>query len=291
MATNSANAHAYGDVTQAISTALIGVTAPTLPLPTALPAGWYDLGWLDNDAGLTEAATLQETKKYGWQGGGLVRTLRSQFERPFTFTCLEENAVTLGLLRPGQAITTTAGTAEVQTVTFTGTGTAGTFALTLTGYGTASGLAYNIASASLQTALNAGFNMTGITASGSAGGPYTVTFPAAYGNVPTMTSVNNITGVTLITHATTTPGVITTYSQSVGTTSSQNIRQWAIDLVDGNVHHRFYIPRGEVTSGGDVVYKADDLTVYQFTLTPYLTNGVFYTDLHDNPALASGSFA
>src|SRR6187431_1788187 len=102
MALNTANNHAYGDVTQAISTAAIGVTAPTAPLPVALAAGWYDLGWID-DGGVTESRSVNETKKYGWQGGGLIRNLRSQFENPFKFNAIEENAVTFGLLRPGQA--------------------------------------------------------------------------------------------------------------------------------------------------------------------------------------------
>lgn len=289
MATNSANAHAYGDVTQAVSTAIIGTAAPTAPLPVPLPASWYDLGWLDNDAGLSEGASLQEKKKYGWQGGGIVRTLRSQFERPFTFTCLEENAVTMGLLRPGQAITTVPGTAEVQTITYTGTATAGTLPMTVPAYGTITPV-YNVTPAALATALTALVGST-VTVTGTAGSNYVITFPAALGNVATIIApYTSATGLTNSSVTTTTPGVAPVYTQPVGTTSSQNIRQWAIDLVDGNIHHRFYIPRGEVTSGGNIVYKADDLTVYQFTLTPYLTNGRFYDDIHDNSALASGLF-
>ena len=285
MAANLANLHAYGDITQAISTAPLGTPAPTKPLPTALGANWSDLGWIDDGQGLTESNSSQETSKYGWQGGGKIGTLRSQFEHPFAFNCLEENAVVLGLLRPGKAITTTAGSAEVQTITLTGTGTAGTWSLTLPGYGTASALAYNIATAALVTALNTAFGMSGIAVSGTPGSSYVVTFPAAYGNVGILSAVNAIIGVSAIGVVETTPGVATTYAQGVGPVG-QNIRQFAIDLVSGNVHHRYYIARGEVSSTGDIVYKAAEYTVWQFTLTPYVVNGDFYVDLHDNPALA-----
>lgn len=287
MALNTANAHAYGDITQAISTAPLGATAPTAPLPTTLPANWSDLGWI-SDGGVTESKTFQETKKYAWQGGSIIRNLRSQFENPFQFQALEENAVTLGLLRPGKTITPTAGTAEVQTVTLTGTGTAGTWSITLPAYGTASGLAYNISTAALITALNAAFGMTGIAVTGTPGTSYVVTFPAIYGNVGLMTFVNSITGVTNIAAVETTPGVSTTYSQGVSGAISRNLRQFSIDLVDGVVRHRYYIPLGEVVSSGDIVYQANDLTVYEFTLTPYPdANGNFYYDLTNNPVMAT----
>lgn len=290
MAINTNNAHSYGDITQRILTAPLGTTIPTSPLPTAFGAGWLDLGWMD-DAGLTETDTKQETKKYGWQGGALVRVLRSQAEHSFAFNCLEENAITYGLLRPNSTIVTSGGSAEVQTVTITGTGTAGTWTLTLPGVATASGLAFNITTSALATALNSAFGMTGITVTGSAGTSYVVTFPVSAGNVVQLTATQAITGATGIAVVTTTPGVNGVNTTDVLPFVGRNLRMFGIDLVDGGVHRRFVAQNGEVTGNGDVIYNADNLTVLQYTLECYIdTNGAFFRDINDNPALASGLY-
>jgi hypothetical protein len=71
-------------------------------------------------------------------------------------------------------------TNEVQTVTITGSPTGGTFTLTFRG-ATTSGIAYNAAASTVQTALQ-GLSTIGsgnATVSGSAGGPYSVTFASA----------------------------------------------------------------------------------------------------------------
>ncbi len=76
-----------------------------------------------------------------------------------------------------------AATNEVQVVTVNGSPTGGTFTLSFRGVATA-GLAYNAAAATVQTALQ-GLSTIGAsnaTVTGSAGGPYTVTFAAALGN-------------------------------------------------------------------------------------------------------------
>jgi hypothetical protein len=90
-----------------------------------------------------------------------------------------------------------ADTAEVQTVTITGTPTGGTFTLSFNGQ-TTSGIAYNAAASAVQTALNglSTIGANGVTVTGSAGGPYTVTFANA-GNVNAMTaSGSGLTGGT-----------------------------------------------------------------------------------------------
>jgi hypothetical protein len=57
------------------------------------------------------------------------------------------------------------------------------------------------------------------------------------------------------------------------------------------VHKRFIAQNGEVTGNGDVVYNADNLTVLQYTLECYIdTNGAFFREINDNPALASGLY-
>ncbi len=103
-------------------------------------------------------------------------------------------------------------TNEVQTITITGTPTGGTFTVSFDGY-TTSALAYNIASADLQTALRALTSVGGanLTVSGSAGGPYTVTFNGtlAATNVNAMTASGaGLTGGTspAVAVAVTTPG-------------------------------------------------------------------------------------
>jgi hypothetical protein len=90
-------------------------------------------------------------------------------------------------LRYGQVLCAVT-TAEVQTVTISGSPTGGTFTLTANG-NTSSGIAYNATAATVQTAIRAlGGLYAGVTVSGSAGGPYTVTFPANAYNVAQMTA-------------------------------------------------------------------------------------------------------
>jgi hypothetical protein len=102
--------------------------------------------------------------------------------------------------------------------------------------------------------------------------------------------VNNMAGVTAITALTTTPGVSAVYSQGVGTSATPNIRQFAIDLISGRVSHRFHIAQGEVLLADNIGYKSGDLTVYKCVMNPFYLNGRFYTDIHNNPALAPGLF-
>lgn len=65
---------------------------------------------------------------------------------------------------------------KVQVVTITGTPTGGTF--TLSSGGNTTSQAFNAAAATLQTAIRAwGGIYAGVTVAGSAGGPYTITFP------------------------------------------------------------------------------------------------------------------
>lgn len=116
-----------------------------------------------------------------------------------------------------------AGTAEVQTVEFTGGPVGGSAILTLPAhYGAGAQVIAPIGATAtavvFQAALNAspfiaafGGVTVGRTGAGSAGSPYiyTVTFNAAHGAVPQFTSTNTFTGGTTpsVTHATSTPGV------------------------------------------------------------------------------------
>jgi hypothetical protein len=101
---------------------------------------------------------------------------------------------------------------EVQTATITGTPTGGTFTLTYDG-ATTSAIAYNATAATVQTALEALSTVRPgeLSVSGSAGGPYTVTFTGENvgDNTPAMTASGaSLTGGTSpgVTIATTTGG-------------------------------------------------------------------------------------
>lgn len=84
---------------------------------------------------------------------------------------------------------------EVQTVTVTGSPTGGTYKLAGNSAVTAT-IAYNASAATFQSALRAlGGSFAGVVVSGSAGGPYTLTYPVGAGDVaaPTL-DTNSLTG-------------------------------------------------------------------------------------------------
>ncbi len=123
------------------------------------------------------------------------------------------SATVLAFDREISALTTSgAGTDEIQTLTITGA-TGGTFTASFNGVAT-SPLAYNVSAADLQTALRALSTINGanVTVSGSAGGPYTITFVGSLGkaNVPMVVAdASGLTGAGTPTIAVvqSTPGV------------------------------------------------------------------------------------
>lgn len=99
---------------------------------------------------------------------------------------------------------------EVQTVTITGSPTGGDFTLTFSGQ-TTDPIAFDAAAAAVESALEALSNLApaDVAVSGSAGGPYTVTFAGAYRNtdVPALTASGaGLTPSGGVTIATPTPG-------------------------------------------------------------------------------------
>ena len=293
MAINLANLHAYGDAAQRVMTALPGVAAPSAPTGP-WGTGWYDLGAL-SDSGVTESVNQNETKKYIWQGGQLGRTLRNQFEHPFAIEAAEENAVSLGLARPGVTITTTGGTAEVQALTFTGTPTAGSFPVVLPGYGSYTA-AFNVTPTALQTALQAAWGLL-VTVAGTASSVYNITFPANAGNVQQIqTNSSGLTGAT-IAPSTTTPGVNPINRSVVAPFSGVNARQFGFDFIDttatGTIHLRYILTNAEAVVSGDIVRKSDDLSVIPLTINPLYDSatGGFFIDLNDDPNRAAGLYA
>ncbi len=290
---NLANLHAYGDNLQRVVTSQIGVPYPSTPTGP-YGTGWYDLGAI-SDNGVSESVSQNETKKYIWQGGQLGRTLRNQFEHPFTLEAAEENAVALGLARPGVTVTTTGGTAEVQALTFTGTPTAGTFPVTLPGYGSYTA-AFNVPVATLATALSTAFGIT-VTVTGTVSSVYNITFPVGAGNVPGIqTNSLGLTGAT-IAQSTTTPGVNGINRSVVAPFSGVNTRQFGFDFIDttasGTIHLRYILTNAEATLSGTIPRTANDLTILPFTISPIYdaSIGGFFIDLNDDPARAAGLYA
>lgn len=118
MAKTAANARVYGDVDSGIFVGDVGTTAPTSP--TAAPgAGWTELGWMSDD-GLTETRDVSADQKRAWQGGAIVRTVRSSDSRQFKFVCWETNATVIALTRPGSTPTTATGVTTTPVKAYTG---------------------------------------------------------------------------------------------------------------------------------------------------------------------------
>jgi hypothetical protein len=249
--------------------------APTTA-PTAPTSPWYDFGAISTD-GLTEnpSQSRQEFKRWG-NISPFVAVITDQ-KKEFQVTFLENNANVLGLAyRTGTSPTPSGSTAnEVQTITISGTPTGGTFVLDFNGQPTTD-LAYNATASAVQTALQAlsTIGAGNVTVSGSAGGPYTVTFAGtlAAANVPQMVAVGNFTGGTSpsIAVATTTAGSAgSLLTITDDTTGLRDVRAFCFDLIQGSNHLRFYVPQGEVTDQGSIKYVTDDLIQYQVTITAY----------------------
>lgn len=119
---------------------------------------------------------------------------------------------TAAITAPSQPACGSVGSNEIQTATITGTPTGGTWTLTFQGQTTAS-IAHNAAAAAVQTALEAlsTIGEDNVTVTGSAGGPYTITFVGdlAELNLPLMTAADVLTGGT-------SPGVTVVETQAGG---------------------------------------------------------------------------
>lgn len=113
--------------------------------------------------------------------------------------------------------------AETQTVTINGSPTGGTFTLTFDGQ-TTGAIAYNATAAAVKSALKALPNVDAndVDVSGSAGGPYTVSFNGE-GNVPQMTATGSLTGGS-------SPSVAIATTQQGGTGSKTFVRAVKLQL-------------------------------------------------------------
>lgn len=98
MSGNPDKASIWGDADVYISNDL---TAPN-PADENAPFGlaWDLVGLLDGEAGFEESRSRDSSDFFAW-GQLLIRTSRRNFVLTRKFVCLEENAVTLGLVWPG----------------------------------------------------------------------------------------------------------------------------------------------------------------------------------------------
>lgn len=61
-------------------------------------------------------------------------------------------------------------------------------------------------------------------------------------------------------------------------------RAFVLELVDGDITRRRYIPRGEVTEVGEVTIADDEMEMKELTITIYPDeNSVLYYDITDDP--------
>jgi len=52
-------------------------------------------------------------------------------------------------------------------------------------------------------------------------------------------------------------------------TAEPDRRSWLIDVYDGQVWERFYIPEGEITERGEVTYQQGEMVGYEWTISTY----------------------
>lgn len=103
-----------------VSVAPVGSTAPTT-VSAALAAAFKEVGWL-GEAGIGETRSNNSTEVNGINGA-LIRVVRSNDGRKFTFQALERNAIVNGLTRPGSTPTTASGVTTTPVKAYTGTDT------------------------------------------------------------------------------------------------------------------------------------------------------------------------
>lgn len=198
--------------------AKIDIKNATIRIKDGYQGGGYSTGFSNgiifNGGGYAQGITLVTVRRFlGALAIGDRVTIAGSI--PSGFTQLTKHTVT--------SVGVSAGVAEVQTVTIGGSPTGGTFTLAFDGQTTA-GIVYNAAAAAVQTALQAlsTIGSGNVTVSGSAGGPYTVTFAGTLNNKDVPLLVGNAGGLTggtpTITIVETTIGVPVGATVSLGIT-------------------------------------------------------------------------
>lgn len=256
--------------------------ASVAPYGTALPSGmdtltapYVDLGAIST-AGIVENLAETRTSYKRWGSISTFKTQITDEQKTFDVSFLENNANVLGLFYKVATPTPSgAGVSEVQSVTITGAPTGGTFVLVFDDVATTD-LAYNATPATVQSALQAlpGIGAGNVTVTGSAGGPYTVTFAGSLANqdVTQITATGDFTGGTspAVTVTTTTPGSAGSILSVVDdTTGDTDLRVFVFDILDGSNHLRYSCPKAEVTARKNVTNATGTLREHGVTITAY----------------------
>lgn len=172
------------------------------------------------------------------------------------------------------------GVNQVNVVTITGGPTGGTFTITVNGQTTA-GIAYNAVASAVQSALEALSNVApgDVTVTGSAGGPYTLTFAGALANQAITVSASgaSLTGGTPAAAATTTtPGGITDIAvvpilagqvdvflddTGAGLGTSKLLSDFTADFKFGGLYKPEWVLDSDLESYKEVVLQRPDATV------------------------------
>lgn len=142
---------------------------------------------------------------------------------------------------------------EIQTITITGAPTAGTFTLTYGANSTAA-LQYNATAATVQTALTglASIGSGNVTVTGSAGGPYTVTFTGTLANTDAtaITATSSLTG-----------------GSSPGVTVTETLKGGAISEVAAKIMYPMQFSVYSDTTGAGIG-TSKLLYCYEFSIEP-----------------------
>lgn len=93
MSNTAADVRVYADSTGFVATAPTGTAIPT-DATSSLNAAFDELGYIDEN-GVVESQGTSETKVKAWQGGAIVRTVRTEHSLTYKFTALETNAAVL----------------------------------------------------------------------------------------------------------------------------------------------------------------------------------------------------
>ncbi len=101
---DTANARIYSDMDTGVWIGPVGTALPSTLGPPG--AGFVAAGWLGED-GIDLAIEKDVSDFNALQGGSLIRRKVTKVTQKFTFVCLEETALVLGLVYADQTITVT----------------------------------------------------------------------------------------------------------------------------------------------------------------------------------------
>lgn len=100
------NTRVWGGATVYVGS--LSAASPT-DVSTAWGTGWEPAGFISPEGGVNQARDQETNSFYGWSDAGqvLLRRVKSQHTRTFTFNFLEDNGTVFQLINPGSPAPTT----------------------------------------------------------------------------------------------------------------------------------------------------------------------------------------